>query len=222
MKKIHAFALVGLLGFSANFASGASYVVNSSTNNVSTTYYDFHVGKFNSSLGTLTGVQVSVIQSELTGSVNVTNNALLNASVDVFNTTFSARQKSTNTLGYSTTSGTIADVVTTADWNVTTISPAQTITFTANSGQSYTIASQSISGAFFAAYSAVGGTGTVDFQARSIPTITTSGGSYTVDSSALATTTQFAVTYTYTAVPETSSAMLGGLGALALLRRRRR
>jgi len=212
--------ITALFVATAGFASAASYTEYSSTIDVHTTYLDFNVAKFNTNLGTLTGVQVSVVQSSLIGSVNVTNNALTNTTVNVFDTTFTARQKSTNTLGYSQSSSIFYEVATTADWNVTTIAPAQTITFTANNGQAYTIASQNIAEDFFANYSSVGGTGTVDFQSRSIPTITTTGGSYAVNSDEFATTTQFAVTYTYT-IPEPSAALLGGLGMLCLLRRRR-
>jgi hypothetical protein len=64
------------------------------------------------------------------------------------------------------------------------------------------------------------GSGTVSFTAENAPSATVTGGNFSLDSSLWANSTTLRMTYNYT-IPEPSVAMLGGLGALALLRRRR-
>lgn len=208
---------------SMQHAAAASYTVYSSVTDVGGSYLNFDLAKFNSNLGTLTGVQVSVVQSDLVGSANVTNNALTPTTVGTFDSNFTVKGVTAG-LGYTTNGQTFYEVGTVPDWNSTTINPAETKTFTIDGGQSFSIATQTIASGNFSTYSSVGGSGVVQFAAKNVPVLSTTGGSYTVDSSATKARTQIAVTYTYTAapVPEPSVAVLSAmaLSGMALVRRR--
>lgn len=203
--------------------AAASYTVYSSVQDIGGTYVNFDLAKFNSNLGTLTGVVVEVVQSDLVGSASVTNNALEQTTVGAFNSIFTVKGV-TSGLGYTQTNGLFSDVVTTPDWTSTTINPAETKIFTVDGGQSVEIASRNVASGNFSTYSSVGGTGVVQFAAKNAPAITTTGGSYTVNGDAFKATTKLAITYTYTAapVPEPSSALLSAvaLSGMVLVRRR--
>ena len=215
---------------STGLASAARYTNYSSTQFTQGTVLDFSVAKFNSNLGTLTGVTVTVTSGNLQGSPTVTNPTAgtvgINAITDTFYvTTPSASGGYSSVLGYYSASLITNPVLTTPTRVSVTIPAGETQVLTIDAGQSTTLTSrdriQDIGSGFFSAYQAAGGTGSVTFQAQNIFSITTTGASYTVNSSDVGNNTQFAITYTYSAIPETSSALLGGLGTLVLLRRRR-
>lgn len=205
-------------------ATAASYAVYSSTVDVGTSYTNIDVPKFNTSLGTLTGVQVSVVQSALTGSADVTNNANTVTTVGTFDSYYNVKGV-TSGLGYTQTAPIKYDVATTPDWNPITINPAETVTLVVVDGQSFNIGSQNIAAAYFSTYASVGGAGVVTFAAKSTQNISTTGGSYSVNSSSVKTRTQFAVIYTYTTavVPEPDGVVGVSLMAFSwlLLNRRR-
>lgn len=204
-------------------ASAASYTVNSGSAvnlGISGSDVQFVIPQFNTSLGTLTGVTVKVVQSTLTGSFEITNNGETGFTVDKVTTDFRVKQNTAG-LGYAPQLVEIDPLVTTPSSNPSpTISPSASQIFTITAGQGYTISNQIIDGTYFAAYS---GAGNVVFDIRNRGIVTVSGATYTVDTTNTYTTTQMEITYTYTeAIPEPSAAALAGLGALALLRRRRR
>ena len=189
-----------------------------------TTYTNFDVAKFDSSLGTLTGVQVSVVQSTLAGSVDVTNSAVTATNVGTFDSTYYVKGV-TSGLGYSTTASTIFDVETTPAWGSVTIAPSNTVTLTVADGQAFSVSPQNIAAAYFSTYSSVGGAGVVTFAAKNTQTISTTGSSYSVNSSLAKTATKFAVSYTYSTaapVPEPRGVMGISVMALAWLVLRRR
>ena len=213
---------------SMQIASAASYTNYSSVSVAGFNFSNYSVQNFNSDLGTLTGVQVSLSIQTLTGSVDVFNGTVSTVFVNQFDSYLTLRDASGTSngigpvLGYDNALGkdTISPVATGPDWAVTPI-PATpgSQTFNINSGQNFGIASQSIAPTYFAAYQSSGASGYETFQIKSVQSITTTGGIYTVDSTNAGTNAQVAVTYTY--VPEPSSALLGGLGLLGLIRRRR-
>ncbi len=128
------------------------------------------------------------------------------------------------TLGYETGSRARSTINTTPTMVSVSIAAGDTQVLSINSGQSMLpsgITPQVIAGAYFSNYQSSGGSGSVTFKAQNVFSITTTGASYEVTSSDVGAQTQFAVTYTYDVIPEPSAALLGGLGLLGLLRRRR-
>ena len=200
-----AFTTVSYTNYSSTLLAQTDYTLTS-----------FDVTKFDSTLGPLVSITVAVT-SNLQGTVDITNQGAGVLTVIAYDSGLSVQQNPSNTLGYSFASNTIPDVVTSPPWISTTIPISQT--FTIGLGQNFSIAPQSISSSFFSAYEDVGGIGTVSFQARELPAIGVVGGSYGVDSAGAGANTQFAVTYEY--IPEPNAALLGGIGVLALFRRRR-
>ncbi|MEI6675805.1 MAG: choice-of-anchor E domain-containing protein [Verrucomicrobiota bacterium] len=202
-------------------ASAATVTYYSDTKLAQNTDSNFNVAKFNSTLGTLTGVVVSVT-SALQGTAIVTNNTTGTVGVSKFDTELAVRGQS-SALGYGDDYSTIRRVSTSPAWSTVSIATLVAQSLVIQTGQYFSIAAQSIASEKFSAYESVGGTGAVTFIASDTHTITTTGNSYSVNSNTSGANTRFAVEYTYTAaIPETSSALLGGLGMLALLSRRRR
>ena len=83
----------------------------------------FNVAKFNIPQATLTGVTVKVVQSTMTGSITVTNTGGVAASIEAFDSAFTAKQFTTG-LGYSQTTVNINDVVTSPEWHSVTLQPS--------------------------------------------------------------------------------------------------
>ena len=204
---------------SLQIASAASYTNYSSIAVAGTSYSGYNVAKFDTSLGTLTGVQVTVPISELQGSALVTNPTLGTVSINNFDSTYYV-YGSSGSLGYTGQVVGIgfSGVSTLPDWNTSTIAPSASQPVSIVSGQSYAVTPETITSGYFAAYS---GSGNVTFEIKNNFTITTTGAAYTVDTSGAGANSQVAVTYTYTPIPEPSAALLGGLGMLGLIRRRR-
>jgi hypothetical protein len=209
------------VAFAAPAAKAASYTVFSGDPvNLVNAFSDvnFSIPQFDPALGTLTGVIVRVLQSNLTGSFIVTNSGASESFVPKVTSDFRVRQLTAG-LGYTAGMQEFDPVLTTPSSNPSvTINPSQSVTFNINAGQTYTLIDQNISSSFFTAYQ---GPGSVNFEIRNRLIISTEGATYAVDAGATSTTTQMGITYTYEAIPETSSALLGGIGILLLLRRRR-
>ncbi len=229
MKRVLSALVVSAVIASSALAASVSY-----TNTVAagSSYTDIALNKFDSNLGTLTGVVVTVNFATLQGSFTVSNLDPTQVYVDSYDSKFSVRQKASNTLGYTAQNNiTLSSVGTSPDWATTPIAASGSQTFSISAGQNIpAIASQSIGAGFFSAYTAAGGAGTVIFEARDTQSITTTGATYTVDSSLASALTRLSVTYTYDAgpspVPEPSTVMAGGLlvliGAGTYLQRRRK
>ena len=152
----------------------------------------------------------------MTGSITVTNTGGVAASIEAFDSAFTAKQFTTG-LGYSQTTVNINDVVTSPEWHSVTLQPSVGQTFNVASGQTFTVADQNIASSFWGAYT---GSGNVSFSARDVQSITVTGDSFTQNSSNTKATTQFAVVYSFS-IPEPSTALLGGLAGILLFRRRR-
>jgi hypothetical protein len=176
----------------------------------------FDVAKFSIPEATLISVTVKVIQGTLTGAITVTNNGVVNAEMEQFESLLTARQF-TSGLGYSQVNSNITDVVTSPAWQTATLQPGIAQTFIIESDQTFAVTDQSIGSEFWDAYT---GTGNVTFSARNVHSVTVTGDNFILNSSDGKATTQFAVVYNYS-IPEPTSALLGSLGALFLLRRRR-
>ena len=187
-------------------------------------YTNFLIAKFDSSLGTLTGIKVFVSTAGLQGSVGITNNDTTTASIEGYDSTFNIRQAAGTDLGYgSAKSDTLTDVGTTPHWNTVTLAPGGgTQVLTIDGGFSFSIADVDIASSAFGAYQSVGGTGSVTFEARNTQAVSVTGGNFNVNSTAAFANTNVGITYTYNAIPEPSAFALLGLGALGLVARRRR
>lgn len=189
----------------------------SNTIDVGTSFVNlFEVAKFNIPQATLTGVTVKVVQSTMTGSITVTNLAGIAATIEEFNSTFTAKQY-TSGLGYSLTTATITDVVTSPTWQSTTLLSGASQTFGIGSGQTFVVNDQNIASGFWGAYT---GSGNVTFSAKDVHSITVAGSNFQAQTADAKTTTQFAIVYSFS-IPEPSTTLLGGLAGLLLFRRRR-
>ena len=189
----------------------------SNTIDVGSSYVNlFNVAKFDIPQATLTSVTVKVFQSTMTGSITVTNTGSIAAAVEAFDSAFTARQV-TSGLGYTQTTININNVVTSPAWQSVTLQPGVAQTLNIASGQTFTVADQSIGSQYWGAYT---GSGNVTFGARDVQSATVTGDEFSLVSTNAKATTQFAIVYSFS-IPEPTSALLGSLAALILLRRRR-
>jgi len=194
-------------------ASAATLTNYSTTQLAGSSYTNYNIAQFDSSLGELTGVEVAITTSTLEGSVVLHSSGFAgppnySSGLDV--------QEANSGLGYSLDTGTISNVNYTPSF--AQFNGLKTITIAA--GQNFSLSPEFISSSYFGAYESVGGTGSVTFQIKNTQTIT-GPGIASADTSAAGANSQVAVTYTYTPAPEPSAALLGGLGLLGLVRRRR-
>lgn len=210
---------------SVQVASAASVTVYSSTAIAGVDPSGYNVAQFDTSLGTLTGVEVSVPICTLTGSVLVTNPVEIPVVVNHFSSGYDVWGSSLS-LGYTEQTPSIAGhagVSTSPDWHTSLIDPNASLPFSITSGQSYTVNAENIASSYFSAYE---GSGHVTFDIKNIFSITTTGASYTVSTAAAGANSQVEVTYTYTpalsAVPEPSTSLALGLLVMSGLSMRTR
>ena len=183
---------------------------------------DLNLGQFNSSLGTLTGVSISVNALSIQGSFWAKGP---NVSISAFTDTIRLRQNPNNLLGFTQIQQTLdadgdlsisPDIFATQLNNVTQTSFSIT-PYSVTSDQTYVIGSS-----FWGAYT---GTADIVFQLRNSPSLTISGGSGTFDTALATGFADMSVTYTYTPTPvpepSTYGLMLGGLALAAVAIRRR-
>ncbi len=215
--------LAALLLASSSQAATLSYTnqVQASGNN---TFVDFSLSKFNTGLGTLTGVTVTVSFLDLSGSFDIstptaTSVDFLSAAGDTI-----LIQGTNNTLGF--TGYTNSTTVTTTPGTNTTIPGNSTTNFVVTPVNVLNNLSQSISNTFWSAYQTAG-SGNIVFSLKQDPEIAVSGGTFTVNSTAFVADARMVVTYDYdpsVAVPEPSTVVAGALvaavGLVVGLRRR--
>jgi hypothetical protein len=188
-------------------------------------FVNIALGKFNSNLGSLDSVTVTLNYALLGGSFKITSTEEgLDQTVNSAAGRITVRQATTNSLGFTQIG---------PSTNAVAATPALPYTVPALSEQVFSITpitaltniSQTIDSSFWAAYTSVGGTGDVVFQVRNLPLIEVDGGVYTQDASAFTAETSMTVTYAYT-IPEPTTWAMFALGAavagLAAARRRGR
>lgn len=224
--------LVAALCLGGILASGTAnaaplYSTNSQilTNSVGATGYTFNFNRFDQSLGTLTGVNFTIVSSDAQGSFTVTNS--LSSSVKVY--------RPVDSLSVEALQGTFDSGNTTyySDDLILTTSPgtgnnqASGATLGANSSATYTLdpANQSLASNVFSAidssfwnlYQSSNGSGLVSFLAKSSPQVSVTGGVGGFNMSGVTANTVLQLDYLYSAIPEPSTYALFGLGAFALV-----
>jgi len=230
-------SILPILGFIlAGHASAAVTLVSSTQTHVTTNYAGITVPQFNTTLGTLTGVKVSVVAAAY-GSISLTNNAALgggNVTVTEIVSELSVRSllgtavsSGYGSTQFSTLRGSEGQLATTAAYSSAILAPQVAQTFVINAAQSFTINNVNIASSNFAYYQ---GTGNVTFEAKAPTSATISGGLLTSDTTNAGANVQFNIEYTYTAaeppvspVPEPTSVIFTGLllGSGLMVRRRK-
>jgi hypothetical protein len=211
---------------SASPAATLSYTntANAATNSVPV---NLNLPKFNTGLGTLTGVVVTVNFLSLDGSFTVNAAASTTATLNFVGAITTLSNASNNNLGFSLYSNQTV-VITTPGSNTTTTGPATNL-YTITPTNVVLNASQTISNTFWSAYQ-TNGSGDVSFTFIQQPFITVTGGpgAFGYDSTLFEGDAEMTVSYNYdaSAVPEPSTVAAGALvavvGTVGLVRRRRR
>ncbi len=227
MKFLPTLALAATL---TGVGSAATIVQTKTYSYVPTNFAVLTFNQFDASLGTLTAITIQTNVAKSGGSLFVDNESVVGASgnitqsvtislasPDVFlfdagfatiGTNLSASSTYAATVGADDGDG-VGVQSTGADYDGTSFGTTATTTQTRN-----------VNTGFFGAYT---GTGTFEIDVNGNQGFNTSaigGAAVAIDPA-----TAFGsvvITYTYTAIPEPSSILLGGVGMLALLRRRRR
>ena len=213
---------------SGALAASVSYT-NSATAGGNGTYANIALNKFDTGLGTLTGVVVTVNFTTLAGSFSVTTSTETAADVETAEARVIVRQNPANALGFTQIGQTNFTVATT---------PSLTYSVPGNSSQSFAVTStnvlsgsfQNINSGFWSAYQSAGGIGSVGFQVRNSALISASGGDFSQSVGAFTAQANMSVTYNYTPVgpspiPEPATVMAGAfltlVAAGACARRRK-
>jgi hypothetical protein len=202
---------------------------NSSTASGNNSFVDLTLGKFDTGLGTLTDVVVTVNFTSLEGSFTVTSGAVNAAQVQAAYGLPTLQQSPTNSLGFTPFTPSFPG------YAVGT-TPSLPASVPANSLQVFDIVStnvlvnsvQNINSSFWNTYQAAGGVGSVVFQVANAPFVQVFGGGYTLDANAFTATANMTVTYTYNPsapIPEPGTwaaglLLLGG-AAYSVWRRRK-
>lgn len=230
MKTLIKSAIFGLALAGVAHAMASSYVTENATQNVKTGNMPFTFSQFNSSLGTLSAVDLILASSVPGGSMKATNNEGILMKVDNFTT--SLHLLANSTLGLTSYTGTPITITTSPDWNTTIVPGNSNQTFTISGGQSLiggVPLNKSISSSAFSQYL---GSGTVTFNSKIINSITATADDYGINTGSYFSATTMTLRYTYTPaspspVPEpgqvaASLLLLGGIGGYVFIKRRRK
>jgi len=184
------------------------------------------LGKFDTGLGTLNSVVVTINFGSLGGSFDVTASPVNAANVTSASGIPSVQAAPTNSLGFTSSAPGLVGVTTSPSLAFSV--PAGTLqTFSVNSTNWVANSAQNINSSFWGAYQSAGGVGSVIFQVANTPFIFISGGGYTLNATAFTATADMTVTYNYSptaAVPEPGTWAVGALllgGAAYTVWRRR-
>lgn len=202
---------------------------NNSIANGNNTFADIALNKFDTGLGALTGVVVTVNFTTIGGdfTVSTPGDSFTPADVESAAARITIRQATTNSLGFTQLGQSTFGVGTTPGLTYTVGAPSGSQVFAVSSTNVFVANAQNISSGFWSAYQSAGGAGSVIFQVRNNPDITVSGGVFSLNALAFTADANMTVTYTYdptTAVPEPGTwavgALLLGGAAFAVWRRR--
>jgi len=225
-------ALLSLL-FTVVASNAAPPSMISFTNNAvaagNNTYVNIALNKFDTSLGTLTDVIVTVNFTALGGdfTVSTPGDSFTPADVESAAGRVNIRQATTNSLGFTQLGITSFGVATTPGLTYTVPAPSGSQLFAITSTNVFVGNSENIASGFWGAYQSAGGVGSVVFQVRNNPDITVSGGVFNLNALAFTADANMTVTYNYTPtapIPEPGTwavgALLLGGAAYSVWRRR--
>jgi len=210
----------------AGSALNASTVSYSTTHNATTTGIDFRLNKFDTNLGTLTGVSVTIYSIQNSGDFTLTSNDLRGFTINSWKDALYVSDSNGGT-GFPYDPGSIA---------VKGVSPMPK-TVAAFGSQVFTITSTpyyannvivNITGDY-TGYESVGGGGNATFIATLLPDVASTGGGFNTNYTNMTANTTLTITYTYTdgpvPVPEASTVIVQLLivagGVWMFVRRRR-
>jgi hypothetical protein len=227
MKTLIKSAVIGLALATAAQAVASLNVTQNATQNVTISPTSFTFNQFNSSLGTLTAVDLILNSSVPGGAITASDQTGGNMQLIDFDSRFRLPQNLT--LGISAHAGSFTSINTSPDWASTIIPSNSSQVFTILGGQSLISSpvTQSISNAKFNEYT---GSGTVTVSSFITNAITATAATFSVDSTNYFSATSMTLRYTYTAspspVPEpgqvaASLLLLGGIGGYIFIKRRR-
>jgi len=213
--------LIALLGLVGVFASGTAYgdtLVQTNSASVDHIGYDFNFNQFDSTLGTLTGVELTITSTAggnftISNASRSTTTSVTNIQDYLYLVSYQLDELSGGTnlptinLATTITSGSnpvskqIGAVPGSTTFSITS-SPAQ---YLANNDS------------FNLTISSYTGVGTVTFNLTDATSATLTGGTPTPNYNNISDPTTVKLAYTYTAIPEPSTYAFFGLGALALV-----
>jgi hypothetical protein len=178
-------------------------------------YVNLALNKFDTSLGTLEGVTITVNYATLGGSfLLAAPDPNLDQTVNSASGRITIRQATTNSLGFSQIGETTNAVTTTPSLPFTVVGAGSQV-FSVAQLTALTNISQTISNSFWSAYSSPGGVGDIIFQVKNRPDIDVEGGVFTLDGTEFTVDTSMTVTYSYI-IPEPSTYALITLAALGI------
>ncbi len=187
------------------------------TNPVGAVGFTFNFNKFDQSLGTLTGVNFTIVSSIDSGSFIVENNADAIATVrNPFDSLTVIDNQSSGADFFGNNVTLLTSPGTSGAGNSLAASSSRTYTITNSPILAANVVTD-IGSEFWSSYSSVNGSGLVSFKAFIAPNATVSGGNFSLISDGMSANTVLRLTYTYDAVPEPSTYVLFGLGGLALV-----
>lgn len=225
-------AIAGLIATTAApFAAPSSIAfTNSATAAGNNTYVNLALNKFDTGLGTLTGVVVTVNFTTIGGSFTVTTpgDSATPADVNSADARVTIRQATTNSLGFTQLGQSTFAVGTSPSLDPFSVpAPNGSQVFGITSTNVFVNNGQNISSTFWGAYQSAGGLGSIVFQVRNNPDVNVSGGVFGLNALSFTASPDMTVTYNYTAstaVPEPGTWAVGALllgGAAFTMWRRR-
>lgn len=217
MKRIAALLSIAA---AAMISTASAQSVISFTNNAvaggNNTFVNIALNKFDTGLGTLTDVVVTVNFTTLGGnfSVSTPSDSFTDADVESAAGRVTIRQAATNSLGFTQLGQSNFSVGTSPGLSWVVPAPSGSQLFSVSSTNVFVGNSQSIASGFWSAYQSAGGVGSVVFQVRNNPDITVSGGVFNLNALAFTADANMTVTYTYNPsapIPEPGTWAVGAL-----------
>lgn len=213
MKKLLSIAVVvTTLVTSSAWASSSISFTNSGTAGVNDGFVNIPLGKFDTGLGTLTGVVVTVNFLSVGGSFDITSAGIPSSVTSVG--TIPVLQASSPSLGFTDFNTGFSS------YTVSTSPSAPPFSVPANTTQTFNVTPQdivlndiqNINSSFWSAYQSVGGVGNVVFAVANFPNIGISGSGFSLNADLFEATANMTVTYNYVdPIPEPGTWAIGAL-----------